>query len=169
MNTRHSLDVIEVRTPCPANWDQMKGDGQTRFCQGCQKHVHNLSAMSSDEAERLVCRTAGRLCVRFERDTAGHVVTLDYGGATRPRWSWRVWTLAALAAALVTGSVQALLYGTRVVPRPGVVAGMMLPRTTQVAPGGGFAGNGSVVMGDLAMPIDPPPSRIPQPATQPAQ
>jgi hypothetical protein len=164
MNTRHALDVIEVRSPCTANWNQMSGDRQTRFCQHCQKHVHNLSAMAADEAERLVCQNAGKLCVRFERDAAGRVITLDYGGSTRPRWSWRVWTLVALAAALITGSVQAVLFGTRIKPvGPTVVAGNLAP-IMRVPPG-----SSGVWQGEVVSPIDDSSGMTAQPTTQPAQ
>ena len=57
------LEQIRVREPCTADWDRMSGDDRVRFCEGCQSHVHNLSAMTRDEAERLVCEAAGRLCV----------------------------------------------------------------------------------------------------------
>jgi hypothetical protein len=168
MNSRLSLEVIDVRTPCPADWEQMAGDERTRFCQGCQKHVHNLSAMMADEAERLVCQNAGRLCIRFERDVAGRVVTLDYGGAARPKWSWRLWTVLALAAALITGTVQALLYGNRIKTGRGVVMGMM-PRMIIPTPGGGVAAGGSVVQGDTMLPIDDTPTAPPVATTRPAQ
>jgi hypothetical protein len=79
MSQRRTLDVIQVSEPCPADWNQMTGDDTRRFCAHCQKFVHNLSAMPSDQAERLVCENAGNLCVRFAREQAtGRVVTLDY-------------------------------------------------------------------------------------------
>ena len=170
MNTRVALDLIDVRTPCPADWDRMAGDRRTRFCQGCQKHVHNLSAMMADEAERLVCQNAGRLCVRFERDAVGRVVTLDYAGASRPKWSWRLWTVIALAAALISGTVLALLYGSRINTGRGVVMGVMMPRMITLTPGGGgVAGGGSVVQGDAMLPIDDSPTAPPIATKRPAQ
>ena len=147
MNTRHPLDLIEIRTPCPANWDQMEGDRQTRFCQGCQKHVHNLSAMSADEAERLVCQNAGRLCVRFERDLEGRVLTLDYRGTTKRRWTWKVWTLVALAGALITGTVEAVFLRKRI--------------QNAVVPTVPVTGAPVMLMGDVALPT--PANQNPQP------
>jgi hypothetical protein len=79
MSQRRALDVIQVNKPCPADWNQMDGDDTRRFCAHCQKFVHNLSAMPTDQAERLVCENAGNLCVRFAREeSSGRVVTLDY-------------------------------------------------------------------------------------------
>src|SRR5688572_33180456 len=88
---RMTLDVIDVNRPCPASWESMEGDERSRFCTGCGRHVHNLSAMTLAEAQRLVCERAGRACVRFERDASGEVVTLDYGPRTsilRRRTFW---------------------------------------------------------------------------------
>src|SRR5262245_61842697 len=79
MSSRRALDVIQVAQPCPAAWDEMEGDHRRRFCDRCQKHVHDVSAMPQDEAERLLCESAGSLCVRFARDAeSGRVITLDY-------------------------------------------------------------------------------------------
>ena len=61
MSRTMPLEVIRVDEPCKADWDAMTGDAARRFCAGCQKHVHNLSAMPREEAERLVCESAGRL------------------------------------------------------------------------------------------------------------
>lgn len=141
MSIRRSLDLIEVRTPCPADWEQMAGDHTKRFCQHCQKHVHNLSAMPADEAERLVCESAGKLCVRFARDESGKVLTLDYRGTTQRRWTWKVWTLIALVGATITAGVQAMILGKRAILPPGatVVVGTPPP-------------NFPVLMGDVALP-----------------
>src|SRR5687767_11236701 len=127
MSTRRALDVIEVRTPCPADWEQMAGNHTKRFCQHCQKHVHNLSAMPADEAERLVCESAGRLCVRFARDDSGKVLTLDYRGTTQRRWTWKVWTLIALVGATITAGVQAMIFGRKPAVPPGVTVLMGTP------------------------------------------
>ena len=44
MNTqRMSLDVITVAEPCTESWEGMSGDDRVRYCQGCRKHVYNLS------------------------------------------------------------------------------------------------------------------------------
>jgi hypothetical protein len=131
------LEQVEVAEPCRASWNQMRGDEIRRFCQGCQKHVHNLSAMSQSEAEQLVCRTRGELCVRFVRQTSGALATLDYRtGSGRRAWSWRAWSAIGLAGALVAGLVNAALFGDRVMPRTGVVMGAMIapPRVAPLPP-----------------------------------
>jgi hypothetical protein len=76
-----SLEVIDIARPCPADWDEMRGDDQVRFCKHCSLNVYNLSAMSRDAAERLVAEREGKLCVRMYRRLDGTVVTDDCEGA----------------------------------------------------------------------------------------
>jgi hypothetical protein len=69
------LDNVKVAAPCPANWDEMIGCEQVRFCSQCNLNVYNLSGMSQTEAESLIARTEGRLCIRFYRRADGTVLT----------------------------------------------------------------------------------------------
>jgi hypothetical protein len=46
-----------------------------RHCSQCQLNVYNLSAMTRAEAEALVGRAEGRLCVRFYRRADGTILT----------------------------------------------------------------------------------------------
>ena len=56
--TRISLEQVRIASPCPKSWDEMSGDNRARFCSHCNKHVHNLSALREDEAQRLICDSA---------------------------------------------------------------------------------------------------------------
>jgi hypothetical protein len=69
------LANVTVAAPCPANWDEMLGNERVRFCGQCELNVYNLSAMSRQEAETLVTRTEGRLCVKFYRRRDGSILT----------------------------------------------------------------------------------------------
>jgi hypothetical protein len=71
------LKNVTVATPCPAAWDGMIGSERVRFCGQCELNVYNLSAMSAREAESLIARTEGRLCVRFYRRKDGSITTQD--------------------------------------------------------------------------------------------
>jgi hypothetical protein len=102
------LNVIEVARPCTADWESMKAEGPRRFCTHCNEYVHDLSALTRQEAENLLCASAGRLCARFARDEQGEVVTLDYQNKRRPR-GWRFWTGIGLIGALGAGAVQAIV------------------------------------------------------------
>jgi hypothetical protein len=69
------LDRIDIPSPCSANWEEMTGNEQVRFCLHCSKHVNNLSEMTRKQALELVARSKGRLCVRYYRRPDGHVQT----------------------------------------------------------------------------------------------
>jgi hypothetical protein len=55
----------------------MIGSERMRFCGQCNLNVYNLSGMSRSEAEQLIARNEGRLCVRFYRRRDGSIITKD--------------------------------------------------------------------------------------------
>lgn len=71
------LSKVRVASPCPADWDSMIGDERVRFCGQCELNVYNLSAITKAQAENLIVRTEGRLCVRFYRRRDGSILTQD--------------------------------------------------------------------------------------------
>jgi hypothetical protein len=73
----YSLDLIQVASPCDVSWEAMPGDERTRHCPQCQQRVYNLSALSRRQAEDLLRRTEGHLCVRLYRRADGTVLTAD--------------------------------------------------------------------------------------------
>lgn len=109
--TTPSLDAIELRSPCPASWDAMKGNDRVRFCGQCRLNVYNISAMSPEEAETLIAETEGRLCVRFFRGPDGTVLTRDCSGPRLARARRRL-AVAAGVAALMFGQAVALVSGS---------------------------------------------------------
>ncbi|MBI4748609.1 MAG: ankyrin repeat domain-containing protein [Acidobacteria bacterium] len=75
--TKGILDCIQVKSPCTEDWTEMVGNDEVRFCSHCRKHVHNLSAMTRREAEELVLRSSGNLCIRYlRRPEDQQIVTL---------------------------------------------------------------------------------------------
>jgi hypothetical protein len=106
------LDNVHVATPCKADWNQMIGTEQVRFCAQCSLNVFNLSLMTRTEAESLIARTEGRLCVKFYRRRDGSIITRDCPvglAAIRRRVSYLA--RAVISAALtffVGGEVQKL-------------------------------------------------------------
>jgi hypothetical protein len=90
------LDQVRVTTPCDADWNAMRGDDASRFCEACGKHVHNLSAMTLADAERLVANEP-RACVRFQRRADGTTLT-------RAARTGMVATAAAMMAAGISSA-----------------------------------------------------------------
>ena len=74
---KHPLEHVEVAAPCKADWEQMIGSERMRFCGECNLNVYNLSGMTRFEAESLIARNEGRLCVRFYRRRDGSIITND--------------------------------------------------------------------------------------------
>src|SRR5688572_29715324 len=76
MASRKFPNDLTVASPCTADWDSMIGNDQVRFCEHCNLKVHNLSLMTRNQAELLVARSNGRLCVRYHHDSAGQMLAL---------------------------------------------------------------------------------------------
>ena len=68
---------MRIASPCPMNWDGMKGDNRARFCDLCSLHVYNISEMTRREVETLIAETEGRICARLFKRADGTVLTKD--------------------------------------------------------------------------------------------
>jgi hypothetical protein len=107
------LKDIRIASPCSADWDKMYGDDRKRFCGDCKLNVYNLSGMSREEAESLIIKAEGRLCVRFYKRRDGSVITQDCPvGWARIKQRTRVIATAAfsLVMALLSGVFIAGLF-----------------------------------------------------------
>src|SRR4051812_23738688 len=72
---RYEPPPLRVGTPCPKQWEEMRGDAKRRFCDQCQLHVHNLSAMSRRERDRFVQESGGRGCIAYQLRPDGTMMT----------------------------------------------------------------------------------------------
>jgi hypothetical protein len=95
------LGDVRVASPCPADWNEMVGDDQSRFCGKCNKNVYNLSAMTTQRAEALIQEKEGQLCVRYYQRADGTVMTADCPTGVRKK---RVKAAAFLAAVGAAGA-----------------------------------------------------------------
>lgn len=73
---RSSLQTVRIPSPCPMRWPNLVGDDRTRFCANCNRKVHNLSAVTRNEAESILAQQEN-VCVAFVADRNGNVVTSD--------------------------------------------------------------------------------------------
>lgn len=69
------LDNIRIASPCGADWNKMYGSERKRFCAECKLNVYNISEMTQDEAENLIIRSEGRLCLKIFRRADGTVLS----------------------------------------------------------------------------------------------
>ena len=107
------LNRITIAAPCSADWDHMfsfevgAGRDRVRFCSQCNLNVYNLSAMSAKDAELLVSRTEGRLCVRFYRRSDGTVLTSNCPvglRAIKRKVAWVGRALLGMLLSLISGA-----------------------------------------------------------------
>lgn len=75
MKRKKIFDSIEVPNPCSQNWAGMSGNDEVRFCSSCETNIYNLSAMTRQEAEKLLNNSNGKICVRYEKNSKGKIVT----------------------------------------------------------------------------------------------
>lgn len=93
------LGEVRVASPCHADWNAMTGDEQTRFCDKCSKHVYNISAMTTEQAESLIRAKEGNLCIRYYQRADGTVMTADCPVGVRKKRNRRLAFAAAFGAA----------------------------------------------------------------------
>jgi len=157
-----ALEGLRVASPCTVSWDSMKGDDRVRHCGDCRLNVYNLSAMRRKEAESLLRRTEGRLCVRFYRRADGTVLTADCPvglAAVRRR-------LRILGSAVAAAFLALIAAGCGRTPAPGGGTPGTGNHTTGIAapPATGRPAAPPPIMGDVADPrqvmgevVAPPP------------
>jgi hypothetical protein len=105
------LGRISVKTPCNVPWDSMEGgDDRTRFCGECSKSVHDLSAMTEDEAEAFLDHHLDDedLCIRLYRRPDGTILTSDCPRGRRTRHVRRV-AIATAATATALAATAAMV------------------------------------------------------------
>lgn len=102
------LDRVRIAKPCDVPWSHMQGDDVTRHCGSCKKNVHNVSAMTKNEAEAFLAAQAAageKPCITYYRRLDGTLISEDCPvGAGRVRRKKLVLfaTVAAAAAAVAT-------------------------------------------------------------------
>jgi hypothetical protein len=101
------LQSVRIASPCSASWDDMAGDDRVRFCGSCAKSVYNLSAMPGKEAERLLAKHEGSICVRLYRRADGTVMSSDCPVGVRRKRVKRTILAAGAAGALAAAATAA--------------------------------------------------------------
>ena len=139
------LDHVKVAAPCSAEWDQMfsfEGE-RIRFCSQCNLNVYNLSGMKRREAESLITRTEGRLCVRFYRRADGSILTENCPiglRAIKRKVTWAAQLVLGMLLSLISGlglgglinAITPIDLLTR--PEVVVMGGMPAPHSTDEQP-----------------------------------
>jgi hypothetical protein len=74
-----------ITGPCSADWDKMQGDDKRRFCEHCQKIVHNVSAMNEKERAKFAKPLHQHECVIYFQRSNGKIADLSFLSFVR-RW-----------------------------------------------------------------------------------
>ena len=154
------LDTVRIASPCPARWEDMKGDDVSRFCGECRLNVYNISAMTRSEAEALIEAKEGRLCARLFRRPDGTVLTADCPVGLRKVHQKAAAALSRIAASIaLIASAAFALGGTR-----GIATGIRLrhmqPFATVcewISPAPPLVPMGGAIAVGRVMPTPPPP------------
>jgi hypothetical protein len=124
MDADERLKQVTIPSPCTADWDAMSGDDRIRHCQACGKPVHNLRAMSTEEAASILATWGDDACCRITKNPDGTVLTAGQGasgqssaGGLRFRLGTLMAVIAGIAAAL--GLLRAAMH-----EEPAVTMGM---------------------------------------------
>jgi len=157
----HPLERITIASPCQADWNEMQGSEQVRFCQQCQLNVYNLSGMSRTEAENLVASQEGRLCVRFFQRNDGTVITQDCPVGLKALHRRKVTRWGATAAALTLITVAGAFIVSAEAKLPKALQGE--PSSVKVINQTDASANTRAQMGDVAVPMMGAPAVTPQP------
>ncbi|MDI1312133.1 hypothetical protein [Prosthecobacter sp.] len=97
--------VPAIENPCPVKWESMVGDEKRRYCEHCQLHVHNLSAMTAAERNEALAPSSEQKCISYltrldQRAPAGKAVLKLQFLSRLPQW------LTALIAVFTSSCTQ---------------------------------------------------------------
>ena len=152
---RLPLASVQIAAPCTAAWEEMTGDARVRFCAQCEKHVYNLSEMTTAEAEDLLDAHGENVCVRFYQRADGTVMTTDCPVGVSKRRRRRVAATAVALAASAAGAAAATwsaLTGVTAMPPVDTSLPAPAPVTETVPP--------PVIETPPPQPVKPPPHRV---------
>lgn len=121
-----------IKQRCSADWEKMRGDDKRRFCESCQKFVHNVSAMSRTERETFADLANRRECVFYSQRPDGEILDLSFLVKLR-RWlpflRLACWSaLLALLPVTLTGCMGARC------PQPGEIRPIVPETATNSIP-----------------------------------
>ena len=131
------LERIEIRTPCPMDWDLMDGNDRVRFCDRCKKNGE-------------------KICGRIFRREDGTVVTADCPPRQNSQITARKNPIQFSMAALM----MLVTFSAGLAASAPWIGAKIQPLIEQIFP----PDNGMMVMGDMVAPMAAPiaaPQNIP--------
>jgi hypothetical protein len=127
-----SLDVLKIDSPCRLPRNALPRSEAICFCKTCDKPVHNLTKLTTAQAQALIASAPEEVCIQMERDGKGRLITLDYARSTGSRP--RRWISLAASMSLIAAGFQLVKESSRVVSRGGVCPRSMIYSPPTTAP-----------------------------------
>jgi len=161
MASRFPLDVFHIAQPCRKSWDQMTGNSKTRFCDHCEKEVHDLSRRTQKEVDDLLASHSEGLCVRYSTASDGTIQTLDYESPQPVERDWSYW-FSFSGLITVASGIMAIFALQACTVQGGIPPA---PKPSPAGPSNPSGSANSILLGEIA-PCD---TAVTQPpTTQPA-
>ena len=93
---------LKVVEPCSQRWERFSGGPKERYCDSCERTVHNLDALSPSALRRLVDDNPEGICGTY-LGAPGSVFTPGEQTSSPPRVVTTMAVAAAAAASLMVG------------------------------------------------------------------
>lgn len=97
------LTDLQLAFNCPAQWESMVGDEQSRHCNLCKRNVYNISSMTRQEAIDFLEAKGEKVCVRYFKRRDGTILTAPCGKAKRGFFSLKMKIATACAGVAFFG------------------------------------------------------------------
>jgi hypothetical protein len=71
---RPRVKRLTIVNPCHESWSTMSGGDMQRFCDVCNRSVHDLSVLTRRQASDLLANNGGKVCGRISFDKRGNQI-----------------------------------------------------------------------------------------------
>jgi hypothetical protein len=85
-NTSIRVEQIHIPNPCTQNWNKLKGQDGKKFCDICQKHVHDVTNKTQDDLDELLNQNQGRVCISIENKSTSRFSHVNWVFAILLLW-----------------------------------------------------------------------------------
>ena len=75
--SREIVQNLRISEPCAETWSEMGRAGSSRYCAACNRKVHDLCALTTDQIEAVLVETGGEMCARLTTGPRGEILTAD--------------------------------------------------------------------------------------------
>lgn len=68
------IDALEVKNPCPVSQDQLRGNKNGDWCEGCEKQVYDVAKYTPLGLTTLLLVKRGKICVKLQKNEDGRIL-----------------------------------------------------------------------------------------------